>query len=227
MGDPVLSMVTGTRNRPESFKRLLDSITTHATLPWELIVSDASEQPYVEVLPDNVYLIHEKPRLGYVKGYNAMFRRAMGQWVLWLNDDCEVQPHFDTEAVNFMESHPSIGLGCLPFSDPQWHGFQICTYLDIPYANFGIIRRANGNSIGWFDEELTMYGSDNAITFEVLLYGLGVAEIPKAKIVHHRVQDETRIENQVGRLNDTSRLQAKYLPRRRDLVYRYRRLRIA
>jgi GT2 family glycosyltransferase len=218
---PVLSLVTGTRNRPESFKRLLDSIIEHTQTPWELIVGDASDVPYEAELPANVVLVPERPRLGYVKGYNALFRIAKGEWVIWLNDDAEVTAGYDVEAIRFMESHPKVGLGCLQFRDPRWPDFAVQSFLDIPYANFGIVRRQTGQDAGWFDEHLHMYGSDNAITFEMLMMGKGVAEIPNAHIIHHRVNDAVRWENQRGREADSDYVTAKYLHHKQRLQWTY------
>ena len=60
------------------------------------------------------------------------------------------------------------------------------------YANFGILRRSLGKELGWFDEELTMYGSDNSLTFKTLLAGHGVTSIPGAKLIHHGHADQQR-----------------------------------
>src|SRR4026207_564490 len=96
-----LSLVTGKVGRDESFARLVDSIFTHTRTPWELVVADASPEPYVSSLP-NVRVLHEKPRLTHSKGYNAAFRACLGEFILWLNDDAEVCEGYDTAAVAFM-----------------------------------------------------------------------------------------------------------------------------
>lgn len=207
-----LSLVTGTVNRPEQFARLVRSIVEHTSVDWELVVSDASEVTNVCDDP-RVRILEEKPRLGYVKGYNRAMKHVRGEWVIWLNDDAEVLPGYDTAAIEYMESHPKIGLGCLAFRDRLWPDeFRVCSFWHIPYANFGIIRKELGDQIGWFWEELRMYGSDNAITFEVLLRGKGVAAILGEFIHHHRPEDDVREQNQIGRQQDNRRLQDRYQP---------------
>lgn len=206
---PVLSLVTGTLNRPDSFARLVDSVIAHTDVPWELVVSDASDLP-VDHDDPRVRILPERPRLGCVKGYNRAFRAALGEWVIWLNDDAEVVEGYALSAIAFMEGHPQTGLGCLYYSE-KGGPFHINSAWSVPYANFGIIRRSLGDRVGWFDEDLTMYGNDNSLTLRVLLSGHGVAGIRDAKVIHHSVQDLTRMENQVHRLRDNDTLNRKYL----------------
>lgn len=213
---PKLSLVTGTVNRPDGIARLVQSVIENTAVSWELVISDASEVPFESVHP-SVRVIHEKPRLGYVRGYNAAFREAVGEWVIYLNDDAVVLPNYDTKAIEFMEANPHVGLGCLAFSDRCWNGFEVQRFWGIPYANFGIIRRELGNSLGWFWEELRMYGSDNALTFDVLLAGYAVAPIQGEFIHHFRANDRERAANQVGRETDSRRLSAKYGHRKQEL----------
>lgn len=205
----MLSLVTGTVNRPDSFRNLVRSIAEHTTVPWELVVSDASDEPVTCEL-ENVRILPERPRLGNVKGYNRAFRAALGEWVIYLNDDAEVMPGYDVAAIQFMEKQPKIGLGALHYSD-RGGPYHVNSAWGCIYANFGILRRSLGDKVGWFDEDLTMYGNDNSLTLRVLLARYGVADIPNAKILHHSVQDKVRIENQKLRAQDSHRLSSKYM----------------
>lgn len=221
---PVLSLVTGARNRPESFRRLVDSIVEHTSTPWELVVSDASDEPIVCDLP-NVRILPERPRLGCTKGFNRAFREAMGEWVIWLNDDAEVCPGYDREAMRFMKSHPEIGLGALHYSECGGP-FHVNSAWKTIYANFGIVPRHIGESVGWFDEDLQMYGCDNSLALKILLQNYGIADIPDSRILHHSVKDQARIENQHMRSRDNEILTSKYMPRQREWVWTFNRLRV-
>lgn len=211
---PELSIVTGTRNRPAELHRLIASIYDHTDLDWELIIADASDDPVVSK-SKNVIVIPERPRLGCTAGYNVAFRRARGKWVMWLNDDCEVTPGYADLAIRFMENHATIGLGAFYYSDPNHSGFQVnkCCY-GMLYANFGILLRTLGVEIGWFDEDLKMYGNDNSLAYRVLLAGKGIAAIPDAKVIHHSTPDRHRIENNdmTFRVAQAELLKAKYGP---------------
>lgn len=221
---PVLSLVTGTVNRPDSFKRLLTSVIERTTVDYEFIVSDASDIPYPDDTPANVQIFHENPRLGHSKGYNAAFRMCAGDYILWLNDDAEVCEGYDTEAISFMDKHPEIGLGALHYSEPpSGLPFHVNSAWGTIYANFGIFPRTLGERVGFFDEELTMYGSDNSIAIRILLAGYGIADIPSARIIHHSVKDKLREENQLARMRDSRILTEKYMPSMRRWQATYKR----
>jgi GT2 family glycosyltransferase len=212
---PELSIVIGTRNRPDGFRRLVDSIEEHTTMPWELVVSDASDIPIEtqEVATDETWpkirIIPERPRLGCTRGYNRAFRKTKGEWVLWLNDDCTVEPGYAEEAIRFMSEHPEIGIGALYYREAKPE-FFINEAWGMPYANFGILRRQLGNQVGWFDEDFEMYGNDNSLTFRVLLAGLGVAGIPGARVTHHSIQDAERAANEAKKFEASTILEQKY-----------------
>lgn len=219
---PLLSLVTGTLNRPVSLQRLVKSIQTHTQIPWELVIADASDEPIENVFKSaNITVIPERPRQGFVKGYNRAFQYTTGQWVIWLNDDAEVQPGYAKAAIDFMEANPSIGLGALYYAENKLP-YRVWTQLGMIYANFGIISREFGNQIGWFDEDLTMYGSDNSLTFRVLLAGKGVVSIPAARVWHHVQIDKYKDENQKYRLPDGKKLHEKYFPKVEQMKAVYR-----
>lgn len=220
-----LSIITGTLNRHEDFYRLLQSIIHGTTVPWQLIVSDASDVP-VKCDPPNVTLIREYPPIGCSKAYNAAFRQATGTWCIWLNDDCEVIPGYAEAAISFMEAHSEIGLGALYYREGS-RDFHVNSYFSMLYSNFGIIRRELGNQVGWFDAETCpMYGNDNSLAFRVLLAGKGIAGIPDARVIHYATQDRYRTErgDSEQRNRDAEALIAKYGPYMEQMRTTYARL---
>jgi GT2 family glycosyltransferase len=217
----VLSLVTGKVGRDAEFQRLVDSIIRHTTVEWELVVSDASPAPYVSALP-NIRVFHENPRQTHSIGYNKAFRASIGKWCLWLNDDAEVCHDYDTEAITFMERHPHIGLGALHYSECGGP-FHVNSAWSTIYANFGILPRWLGDRVGFFDEGVSMYGSDNSLALRILLADFGVADIPKARIIHHSTKDQTRIDNQATRARDNKYMQSAYMPVKRHWVAAYRK----
>ncbi len=223
---PKLSLVTGTRNRPESFQRLLSSIVVNTSVPWELVVADASDVPMDAThLREEVRILPERPRLGCVKGYNRAFRECLGEFVLWLNDDCEVCPGYDTAAIEFMEQYPQTGLGALHYSEKGGE-FHVNAAYRALYANFGIIRKQLGDAVGWFNESLEMYGCDNSLTFKVLLENYGVNDIPGARIIHHSEQDDERRQNQRSRRRDNETLTETYMSMRHHWLMSFHRNRV-
>lgn len=221
---PLLSLVTGKVERDGPFQRLVASIVQNTTMPWELVVADASETPYVPDLP-NIRVLHEKPRLTHSKGYNRAFRECLGEFVLWINDDAEVCKSYDTEAVHFMESNPGIGLGALHYSE-NGGPFHVNEAWQTIYANFGIFRKSLGERVGYFDEEIEMYGADNSLAFKILLQDCGIADIPTARIIHHSEKDTIRQDNQKNRQRDNKRLTEKYMPLKRHWLFAFRKHRV-
>ncbi len=211
-----LSIVIGTRNRPDSFRRLVDSIEENTSgIDWELVVSDAGDvsiedQPVAtDEAWERIVVIPERPRLGCTKGYNRAFKASRGEFVIWLNDDVTVERGWAENSIRYMERNPQIGLGALYYDEPTFSP-QVNLAWGLPYANFGIIRRKLGNSLGWFDEDLEMYGNDNSLTFRVLLIGYGVAAVPEAIVHHHPVDDIERIQNEKNKRRASDVLYKKY-----------------
>lgn len=212
--EPLLSIVTGACNRPASLARLVDAVTKRTDpATWELIISDCSdpEKGYVPTDP-RVRVIREWPKKTMCFGYNAAFAECRGTWVLWLNDDAEPQEGYAREAIAYMSAHPDVGMGALYYCEGVGTVWRVNKYLDCTYANFGIIRRALGEEIGWFDSDLSMYGTDNSISFKVLLKNLTVTGIPKARIIHHAEWDERKIADQRLRTTDGQVVFARYSP---------------
>ncbi len=207
----ILSIVTGTVDRHASIQTFVDSVRLNTTVDYELLIVDASRDP-INLIgpPSQARVIREWPRQTYVAGYNKAFAQCRGKYVVWMNDDAEVTPGWDVSAVNFMDAHPEVGLGCLPFRDPGESTFTVRELWNLPYANFGIIRREIGEAVGWFDSDLTMYGSDNSISCKVLIAGHGVAPIKDSKIEHHRFKDTVRFRNQHPRVVDGRTIIRRY-----------------
>lgn len=205
-----MSIVTGTRHRPDSFRRFVESVADAATVTTQLIVADASDVPdyalamCLDVLRDCPAVVtaschHEKPRLGTAAGYNVAFRKATGRYVAWLNDDVQLEHGWDRIAVDYMDKWPEIGIGCMYFRDRnggQWNPtYYVQEYHGMVYANFGIVRREVGERIGWFGETVDHYGVDNCISMAAIEAGYAVVPIPGCKCKHWREIDRERIEH--------------------------------
>lgn len=211
-----LSIITGVLDRPEPFRRLYESILRHTTdVDWELVVSDASEfAPLTaDAYPPNVRILKESPRRGHAAGYNMAFREAQGKYVIWLNDDVEVKAHWARRSVDFLKRHPEVGMGAIyygVYTEP----FVVNSYQELLYANFGVLERTLGDSVGWFDEDIVrMYGADNSLAFKVWLSGRPVVPVPGAVVVHRMHYDEHRRINEQGQAWDASRLMDRYRDR--------------
>lgn len=208
-----LSIISGTVNRGEHLAKFVDSIITHTDIPYELILLNAGDGEIRIPNYPECKIIREYPRLGFAKGYNRGFKEAQGRYVVYLNDDCVVTPHWAIRAIQFMDKNPWCGLGALYFSESGPNGpFQIRQWLNLYYANFGIIKRELGEQLGWIDEFLHTYGSDNSISFKVMVAGYAVAGIPDCKILHNPIVDKNKMENINKQPEDARNLLLKYRP---------------
>lgn len=216
---PLLSIVTGTRHREASFERMLRSVIDNTDVPWELLVAQVSYEPYAcqrVQLTDRVRFFEEKPALGPAKGYNRLFRRARGEWVAWLNDDAVVEPGWASWAISYMRERPQVGIGAMYFAIRGSEGnvgYHTQSWLGLPYANFGVIRRELGDQVGWFDDDVIFYGNDNSLAFKVYLSGKSIHGLPGSKVVHYLCEDPQRKVNLKHHRVDNDRLYARYNPR--------------
>lgn len=207
-----LSLVTGTVGRPDAYARLVESIHRHTQTEWELVVAAGIGADYAQP-SENIRIIVDEPQMGWTKAYNRACRVAEGEWVIWLNDDVEVLPGYDVEAIQFMEANPKLGIGALYYRENEID-FHISNWLGVPYANFGIIRKSMGDRVNWFDEHMEMYGADNSLTYRVLFEGFGISGIPEARLLHHKEDDSQRKANLRFKHMDGDRFRDKYLPLR-------------
>lgn len=233
----ILSIVTGTRNRPKSWARFLASAKAAATVETEIIVVDASDGNCIlerytdEETKDGfrVRVVDEMKRLGPIIGYNEGYRKATGEYVCWLNDDCELVHGWDKTAIDFMEANPACGMGVIYFKDHQGslgkgdadgdpHAFgpryvnQVI--FGIVYANFGIMRREVGESVGWHSEDIgVFYGGDTDFAFKMIAAGHQVLPIPECRVIHWRQKDDERqnTAEQYGYREDRKKFDAKWV----------------
>lgn len=94
---PMFSIVIPTYNRPEPLKRALLSCTAQDFEDFEVLIIDdgGSAESIPGVLSDfplRLTLIRHKTNLGVGPARNSGIRAAHGEWVLPLDDDCELPP---------------------------------------------------------------------------------------------------------------------------------------
>jgi GT2 family glycosyltransferase len=117
-GVMTLSIVIGTRGRPDSLARCLDSIVTQTRLPTEvLIIDDGALEPAplldrlqrVGIATQYVNKSHDP---GLTKSRNLGIRRSVGAIVMFLDDDVELAPRYLEAVLGVYESHPeAFGVG--------------------------------------------------------------------------------------------------------------------
>jgi GT2 family glycosyltransferase len=113
MDNPLVSIITVNYDHPEVTLELLRTLRL-ATYPnIEVIVVDnasPNDDPTIikESYPE-VHFIPSKVNLGFAGGNNLGVRQASGKYVLFINNDTEVEPDFLEPLVSKCESDPNIG----------------------------------------------------------------------------------------------------------------------
>lgn len=93
--EEMISIVVCTRGRSESLRRCLASLAELQDDDHEVVLVDNNDEPSVDValLPDRARLVHE-PRRGLSVARNRGIAEAGGEVVAFIDDDCEVDPHW-------------------------------------------------------------------------------------------------------------------------------------
>jgi GT2 family glycosyltransferase len=108
-----VSIITINYNQPEHTCALLASLQKVSYPSVEIIVIDngSSEDPTALIRSryPGVKLIVSKENLGFAGGNNLGIMAANGDYLMFLNNDTEVEPDFLEPLVSFFETHPDAG----------------------------------------------------------------------------------------------------------------------
>lgn len=100
----------------EAVERALKSIT-----PVEVFVADnGSKDDSIPLLrktlgaTSNLHISENHANLGFAGGNNHILSKAKGDYLLFLNPDCLIEPDTLSQMIDIMETHPDAGMaGCL------------------------------------------------------------------------------------------------------------------
>lgn len=111
--NPLISLITVNYNQPEVTCDFLNSMRRVTYPNTEIIVVDnGSKVPVDEVekaFPE-IMLIRSKENLGFAGGNNLGIKAAKGKYLLFINNDTEVEPDFLEPMVELLEKDSTIGI---------------------------------------------------------------------------------------------------------------------
>jgi GT2 family glycosyltransferase len=224
---PRISIIVPSLGRPEALRACLDSIGRTVEAPHETIaVAVAGDDDTIAVArAAGARLVLQPERGGFVQAANLGFRAARGEYILQLNDDCQLLPHSAMNAVRFLEApahRGAIGQAAFFHNSPVTRNIQAQVQLDgewfvvnhvrgLCYANFGLVRRELGERLGWFDERYFMYGADPDFSLKVWHEAKqAVAPCPGALVRHAQADDRRSVAERARQGEDNTLLFAKW-----------------
>ncbi|MGH3773650.1 MAG: glycosyltransferase [Pseudonocardiaceae bacterium] len=213
---PLLSVVVPVHGKWEYTRACLASIERHRpSVPFEvLVVDDASPDHTAELVSASpgVRLVRTQRNVGFVGACNLGASQAAGAYLLFLNNDTEVQPGALDALVDAADSDAEIGLvgamlvypdgrlqesGGIIWADGSgWNygrdqdatapRFQVRRDVDYCSGAAILVRREVFEHVGGFDQRYApAYYEDTDLAFAIRASGYRSIVEPRAVVVHH------------------------------------------
>lgn len=170
---PLVSVVIPAYNQAAYLRGAIDSVLANGDVPLELIVvNDGSTDDSALVLESYGARITAvtQPNQGAANALNRGIRAASAEFVCWLSADDEFLPGKIRTQVDFLESHPEVGMCCTGFvvidaldrvvrheRAPRWphpDPFVAVFWRNPINGSTVMLRRAVFDDVGPFDERL-------------------------------------------------------------------------
>lgn len=212
---PLVSIIVPVHNHPLVTFTCLKSIAEgETTVPFEVVVVDdcsSDDTPRMLAGISGIQIVRNETNLGFIGSCNVGAKRAQGKYVLFLNNDTIVQPHWLEELVQTFELVPDAGLvgakllypdgslqeaGSIVWNDGSAWNYgrfdeaekpEYCYLREVDYCSGACIVLPTElfSQLGGFDDRYApAYGEDSDLAFKVRQAGKKVLYQPKAEIVH-------------------------------------------
>lgn len=212
---PVVSIVVPTYGKLEFTVACLRSIAEHTDGPdYEVIVvDDASKDRTVEVLErvEGLRLVRNAVNLGFIGTCNAGAAAARGEYLVFLNNDTQVEPGWMRELHRVLAEDPDVGLvgskliypsgalqeaGGLVFrdgsaanygrlDDPRKPQYEYLRETDYCSGASVMLRASFFRELGGFDAHFApAYYEDTDLAFRVRKAGRKVVYQPRSEVIH-------------------------------------------
>lgn len=216
---PLLSIVVPVHGKWDYTRACLASIAAHRpTVPFEvLVVDDASPDRTAELVAASpgVRLVRTERNVGFIGACNLGANHARGSYLLFLNNDTEVQPGALDALVDAADSDDRIGLvglvgamlvypdgrlqesGGIIWADGSgWnygrdrdaHAPQFQVRRDVDYCSGAaiLVRQELFEAVGGFDQRYApAYYEDTDLAFAIRATGHRTIVEPRAVVMHH------------------------------------------
>lgn len=122
---PLISIITPSFNQARFLRRTIESVLSqdYPYIEYIIIDGDSKDASQAIIQEHENQLAHWEsiPDMGQTDAINKGFAKATGKYLAWINSDDVYQPGAVSEAVAYLESHPSVGMvyGDCTFIDAQ------------------------------------------------------------------------------------------------------------
>lgn len=212
---PEVSIIIPVYNQFDYTYACLESIIKNSgDVAYEILIADDCSSDLTEQIDDiigGLHTIHNEKNLRFLLNCNHAAKQARGEYILFLNNDTQVQENWLEPLVSLMQKDPSIGMtgsklvypdgrlqeaGGILWSDGSAWNYGNRSDPNAPEYNYVkevdyisgasiCIRRELWEEIGGFDERFVpAYCEDSDLAFEVRRHGYKVVYQPLSVVVH-------------------------------------------
>ena len=207
-----LSVIIVNYNAADLIIRCLESVASQSGVKSEVIVVDNCSQDGSQELLKNSFtwieFISNNRNLGFARANNQALKICKSRYIYYLNPDTEVRPNAFRKMVDFMDSHPNVGLAGtrLVYPDGSLQSSVENSYPGQRYAKNDlkglkgdiawvlgasmITRQTVIRDLEGFDEHFFLYGEDIDLCLRIRKAGWLIGYIPGAEVVHWEGQSE-------------------------------------
>jgi len=200
-----VSIVIVNYNGKDLLKVILKSIAKLNYKNYEVIIVDNNSsdksREFIKKNYKNAKLISNKENLGY-SGINSALKYCTGKYILFLNNDMEIDKGCVKELIKAIEKDDKIGMAAPRLvnyynrkmkSNGTWvsrafYNGHICSgkiLKEIPYMGVGLIRKSIVDRFGYlFDKDYFIYAEDMDLGLRLRLLGYEVVFAPDAVLYH-------------------------------------------
>ena len=214
----MVSIIILSYNTKDLLRLCLTSLQKHVTdIKTEIIIvdnnsSDDSVKMIKKEFPE-VTLVESGINLGFSKGINLGVKHAKGEYLLFLNSDCEFLKSDFSSMVSYLNDHPEVGVvggrmensdGSLQRSYSNFYGIKDIAIMlfgrekvelrmqksdteretDWVSGGYMLLRSEIFRKVKGFDEHIFMYTEDMELCFRVKKLGHKVYYVPYSTVRH-------------------------------------------
>jgi GT2 family glycosyltransferase len=216
---PLVSIIILNFNGKRFLNKCLSSVFKTKYQRFEVVLVDnASTDNSIDTLlsdflkGDKLKIVRNSVNMGYGLANNIGYEHAVGDYIVFLNNDTVVDPGWLESLVSVMEHDPSIGLAQslilnIDASSVQTAGWLVSDYFiglysiqlgnnvnikmypsvfEVSYASGAamMIKRKHVEEIGLFDPRYFWFYDDNFLSFKIWLVGKRVVTVTNSRVYH-------------------------------------------